>query len=226
MPSFKDRTDAGNKLANLLKNQNFISDKIIICAIPNGGVPVAIPIAKKLKIPLYILISSKIQYPWTTESGFGAITADGKYVLNQNALDHYSMTKEQIDKQIALTKQKIIERVKIFEKFTIPAILKGKSIILVDDGLASGITTRAAIGFLIRKEVEYITIAVPTAHERSIIDLKQYAMKNNSKEILVVCPDIRSGWSFAVADAYYNWYDENEKRIINLLDEFYNSDSF
>lgn len=217
---YENRTDAGNKLVDLLKTQDLDFQKVMIGAIPNGGIQVAIPIASYLSQPLYVLIARKIQYPWTTEAGFGAMTGDGIKVLNTQALSSARMSKEVIEIQSKKTLKDIEEREKKFGKFLLPSQIENGHIILVDDGLASGITMQAACTSLIQKKISQLTVVVPTAHSSSISRLKRILKKKSDIPFHVLSPDIQSGFSFAVANAYKVWYDESSLVGLNLLNEY------
>lgn len=216
MPPFRDRPDAGRKLLPLLTKLIF-GEPVYIAAIPNGGVPVAIPIARHFQMPLYVIIARKAQYPWTTESGFGAVTADGVTVLNEPALARTSMTREAIRTQVGKARAEVSAREQVFAPFLLPESLTGATVVVVDDGLASGITTRAAIRSLHRREVSKVYVAVPTAHESSIRQVESESLNERNFLVMVICPHIVGGWSFAVANAYENWYDETTRAVIEIL---------
>ncbi|OLS14346.1 MAG: phosphoribosyltransferase [Promethearchaeota archaeon CR_4] len=219
MPTFRDRPDAGNMLVQLLKGINFNS-KVWIAAIPNGGVPVAVPIANSFQKFLYVMVARKIQYPWTTEAGFGAITADGTTSFNNLAIQRENLTESVIHTQVDRAREEVEQRTRLFRNYLLPNDLTSAEIILIDDGLASGITTQAAILSLQKHGTRKVIVAVPTAHRSSVNVIEAMTKSDMQFNVQVLSPDIRGGWSFAVADAYETWYDEETSTILKILREY------
>ena len=205
-PAFQDRPAAGRSLAGMLK-QYKDSDAIVL-AIPAGGVPVAAAIAKALGLQLQVAPVSKVLLPWTTESGFGAVAFDGSVWIDQAAVENFGLRQDQIDKAIADAQAKVARRNARFE--TRLTDLGGKTIVLVDDGIAAGATMRTAIAALRKLGAARIVVAVPTAHDRSLDAMRKLADE-------VVCADIRGGARFAVADAYEEWRDLSDGEIEGML---------
>ena len=207
---FRDRFQAGKLLAGKLQEYSH-QENVIVLVIPAGGVPVGSTVAKTLDVPMDVLIVRKAQIPWNTEAGFGAITWDGEVVLNELLVEQLGLTEDEIDEAISKTKKNIEERFKKFRQNKPMPFLKDKTIILVDDGLASGFTMLAAVRSLRKKQPEKIVIAVPTASVGAI-DLLRCEVDE------IVCLNVRSG-SFAVADAYENWYDLTDEEVQKILSD-------
>jgi putative phosphoribosyl transferase len=205
---FRDRFHAGKLLAEKLQEYSQLKNAIVL-AIPAGGVPVGYVIAKELDIPIDVVIVRKAQIPWNTEAGFGAVTWDGVTVLNELLIDQLGLTEEDIEESIYETKKNIEKRLRKFRGNKPLPELKDKAIILVDDGLASGFTMLAAVRSLRKNLPKKIIVAIPTA-SLGAIDL----LRSEVDEI--VCLNIRSG-SFAVADAYENWYDLTDEEVQGIL---------
>ena len=205
---FADRTEAGGRLAEMLRD--FKDKPFRLFAIPAGGVPVAAAIARLFAVPLDLIIVRKIQLPWTTEAGFGALDPDGTPMFNEPLISRLPLTPEQIDAQVAKTLVNLREREARFRGGRPYPDLTGETAIIVDDGLASGYTMRAAIRFLKGKGAARLVVAVPTASDRTVQALLLMVD-------LLVCPNIRGGLSFAVADAYENWYDVEDEEVLDLL---------
>jgi len=205
---FADRRKAGERLAEMLRD--FRDQPFRLFAIPAGGVPVAAVIAQAFAAPLDLIIVRKIQLPWTTEAGFGALDPDGKPMFNEPLVSRLSLTPDQIEAQIAKTLANLREREAHLRGGRPYPDLTGETVIIVDDGLASGYTMRAAVRFLKGKGAAQLVVAVPTASDRT-------AQAIVSLVDLLVCPNIRGGLSFAVADAYVNWYDVEEPEVLELL---------
>jgi putative phosphoribosyl transferase len=206
---FGDRMHAGRKLAERLlvyRNQ-----KTCLFAIPAGGVPVAAAIARRLEIPLDLVIVRKIQLPWTTEAGFGAMNPAGEAVFNKDLLERFHLSKEDIATQMEKTAAVIRQREQKLRGGRPYPDLAGRPVIIADDGLASGYTMRAAVQFLKRQGAGRTIVAVPTGSARTVQDLLL-----ETDELF--CLNVRGGWSFAVADAYENWYDLTEDEVLEILE--------
>jgi predicted phosphoribosyltransferase len=206
---FFDRAAAGQHLAALLAGYG--ADRVHLYAIPAGGVPVAAEIAGALSIPLDLIIVRKIQLPWTTEAGFGALDPAGQATLNEDLLKRMPLTPEEIEVQINKAAAVIRQREARLRGGRPYARLDGGTALVVDDGLASGYTMRAALRFLKAQGAARLVVAVPTAAERTAWELLPLVDE-------LYCPNVRGGYSFAVADAYENWYDLTEDEVLHLLD--------
>ncbi len=208
---FRDRFHAGKVLAEMLRKY-VVKRKIVLLAVPAGGVPVGYVIAKEFGISMDVIIVRKIQIPWNTEAGFGALTWDGETVLNERLIRHLDLTEKMIEESISKTRKIIQERLRRYRGDKSMPDFLGKVVILVDDGLASGYTMLAAVRSIIKKEHEKIVVAVPTA--------SMSAIKLLTDEVdMIVCLNIRRGPVFAVADAYKNWYDLTDEDVIKVLEK-------
>jgi putative phosphoribosyl transferase len=207
-PVFADRSAAGKRLAEMLRDYR---EKLFrLFAIPAGGVPVAAEIAWSLAAPLDLVIVRKIQLPWTTEAGFGALDPEGTPLFNETLMSRVLLTPQQIDAQVAKTLLNVKERESRLRGGRPYPDLAGATTIIVDDGLASGYTMRAAVRFLKGKGAGELIVAVPTALDRTAQALLPLVD-------LLVCPNLRGGLSFAVAEAYETWYDVDEKEVLSLV---------
>jgi putative phosphoribosyl transferase len=205
---FFDRVSAGQQLAAHLKG--YRDRAVRLFAIPAGGVPVAAEIARQLSIPLDLIIVRKIQLPWTTEAGFGALNPAGQAVINEDLLSRMPLSPEEIEVQIKKTAAVIREREAILRNNKPYVRLEGQPAIVVDDGLASGYTMRAAIQFFKDQGAGELIVAVPTGSERTVWELLPLVDE-------LYCLNVRGGFSFAVADAYENWYDLTEEEVLAVL---------
>lgn len=205
---FADRSQAGQILAfQLLAYQG---QEVYLFAIPAGGVPVGAEIARSLEIPLDLIVVRKIQLPWTTEAGFGALTPGGKAVFNDDLLRRVPLSPQEIEAQVQKTAAIVKQREERLRGGKPYPMLQGRPAIIADDGLASGYTMRAAIQFLRSRGAGKIIVAVPTASERTVWDLLPEVDE-------LYCLNIRGGFSFAVADAYQNWYDLTEAEVLEIM---------
>ena len=207
---FRDREHAGKLLAEKLREYND-KRKVMILALPAGGVPVAYEVAKELEVPMNVMVVRKIQIPWNTEAGFGALTWDDQIVLNKPLISQLGLTKEDIEDSISNTRRNIQERLRKFSGDKPMPDIEGKIVILVDDGLASGFTMLAAARSARKRKIEKLVAAVPTA--------SLGALKLLSAEVdEAVCLNIRTGPAFAVAEAYQNWYDLTDEEVTQILE--------
>jgi predicted phosphoribosyltransferase len=208
---FKDRFEAGKLLAEKLRKYAGKAN-VILLAVPAGGVPVGYVIAEELGIPMEVAIVRKVQIPWNTEAGFGALAWDGETVLNEHLTRDLGLTERIIEESISKTRAIIHDRLRKFRRGKPLPNLRGKTVVLTDDGLASGFTMLAAVRSVKKMKVETIVVAVPTASVGAI--------KLVSAEVdEIVCLNIRSGPTFAVADAYKNWYDLTDEDVIEILEK-------
>jgi len=206
---FSGRHDAGRRLGAFLKTLPAIPDPLVL-AIPAGGVPVGKEVARALGAPLALAIVRKIRIPGTTESGFGAVTWDGQVLINEDLRTALGLRAAEVEQAIAETRKNVSERVARFTGTREAPVPAGKTVILVDDGLASGFTMLAAIQSLRRRNPARIIVAVPTASATSTAIVSRHAD-------LLVCLNIRSSRMFAVADAYAEWYDLGDREVLEEL---------
>jgi predicted phosphoribosyltransferase len=206
---FKDRLHAGQLLADKLRP--FLADRdALLLAVPAGGVAVGCAVAQKLKIPLDVAIVRKIQIPWNTEAGFGAVTWDGRVLLNEPLVAQLGLSAKAVEEGISQTREIVRQRVQKFRANRPFPVLNGRTVILADDGLASGFTMLAAVESIRTRQPEKIVVAVPTASAGAIQLLAPRVDE-------LVCLNIRRGLIFAVADAYEKWHDLSDNEVLDLL---------
>ena len=202
---FKDRRDAGRLLGEMLAE--YKNAGALVLALPSGGVPVGVEVAEALNAALDLLIVRKIQIPDNPEAGFGAISPDGVQIINEGFLAMLSLSNEAIKAQINKAMESVRQRNSLFRKNMPYTSFKGKSVIVVDDGLASGYTMLAAVRFVKRDKPQKVIVAVPTSSARAI----DFILPEVDE---LFCANIRSGPFFAVAEAYRNWYDLTDEEVI------------
>lgn len=205
---FEDRKEAGRLLAEKLIK--YKSSDSMVFGIPSGGVPVAAEISNALNLPMDLIIVRKIQIPYNPEAGFGAMGPDGEIILNERLLKQLRLTEDEIKIQIKKTMDVIKKRNQLFREERPFLPLKDKIVIVVDDGLASGYTMLAAIKFIKRKVPRKIITAVPTGSERTV----DFILPETDE---LICLNVRSGFPFAVADAYRNWYDLTDEEVLDMI---------
>ncbi len=204
---FRDRVHAGEILAEML--DSYSRSDAIVLAVPAGGVPVAAVVAKRLQLPLEVAVVSKITLPWDTEAGYGAVAFDGTVLLNRELILHLGLKEREIQDGQYKTSQKVARRLKKFRGDAPYPDLSQRTALLIDDGLASGFTMLTAVEALRKAPASMIVIAVPTG---SLNTVNRIAPRVDT----LYCANIRSGWSFAVADAYERWSDVDEDEAISI----------
>lgn len=205
---FKDRKEAGILLAEKLLA--YRSTDSIILAIPSGGIPVAREVAGLLNLPMDLIIVRKIQIPFNPEAGFGAMDPSGEVVFNESLLKQLNLSKEEIEKQIKKTADILQKRDSLFRSGKRFPSLQGKNAILIDDGLASGFTMYAAVRYINKINPLYKIIAVPTGLQKTV----EFLISEVDK---IVCLNVRSGFPFAVAEAYEDWYDLDDEEVLRII---------
>lgn len=208
---FRDRIHAGEILAGML--ERYRASDALVLGIPAGGIPIATTIARQLELSLDVAVVSKITLPWNTEAGYGAVAFDGTVRLNKRLLSQLGLSEQEIQQGITKTLDKVRRRVERLRGGRAFPSLTQRRVILVDDGLASGFTLRTAEEALFKAGADRLIVAVPTAHQTSL-----QAVADEVEALY--CPNIRQGWSFAVADAYQYWADIGEEEVIAELKPF------
>jgi putative phosphoribosyl transferase len=163
---FRDRTEAGRVLAERLRGQYAGRDDVVVLALPRGGVPVAYEVAKALDAPLGVFVVRKLGVPGHEELAMGAIASGGLLVLDERLVRALGLDETQLERAIAKEVQELERRETAYGARDKPE-LAGKTVILVDDGLATGATMRAAALAVRRLEPARVVVAVPVAAEET-----------------------------------------------------------
>jgi len=162
MTAFKDRRDAGRKLAQKLSAYAG-RPNVLILALPRGGVPVAYEVARALNAPLDVFIVRKLGLPGREELAIGAIASGGVRVLNNDILRMLSVPEEVINFVVKRETQELQRRERLYRGDQPSPDVRDRTVILIDDGLATGASMRAAVAGLRAQHLAQIVIAVPTA---------------------------------------------------------------
>jgi predicted phosphoribosyltransferase len=166
MVVFKDRTDAGKRLAEELEEYAG-RDDVILLALPRGGVPVAFEVAKELDLELDVFIVRKLGVPGYEELAMGAISSGGVKVMNMSVVDSLQISGEDIDSVVEAERKELERREELYRKGKAKLDVTGRTAILIDDGLATGATMKAAVQALRAQKPENIVVAVPTASKEA-----------------------------------------------------------
>ncbi|MCT2594020.1 phosphoribosyltransferase [Streptomyces sp. N2-109] len=160
---FENRRQAGRELALRLDEWAKSRDlaDVTVVALPRGGVPVGAEIARVLKMPLDILVVRKIGVPGAPEVGIGAIVGDDPPLYDRAGLAALHLSEEGLDSEVTRERAELHRREQVYRAGRPPYGIRGRSVMLVDDGLATGITARAALRHLRSREPHRLTLAVP-----------------------------------------------------------------
>ena len=161
-PFFQDRSDAGLRLADALEEYAGRTD-VVVLGLPRGGVPVAREVAHRLHAPLDVLLVRKLGVPGHRELAMGAIAAGDVRVLNRDVIDEFGVTPAAIDAVTSAQRAELARRAQRYRDGRARVDLRGKTVILVDDGLATGATMRAAIHGVRAHDPARLVVAVPIA---------------------------------------------------------------
>ena len=160
---FHDRDDAGRQLGRALAEKYDRRDYLIVLGLPRGGVPVAARVAEALGAPLDVFIVRKLGVPGHEELAMGAIASGGVRVMNRDVLDYMPVPHNMIDAVAAREQRELERREREYRGARPPLDVRGKTVIIVDDGLATGSTMRAAVSALRKMEPRAVVVAVPVA---------------------------------------------------------------
>jgi putative phosphoribosyl transferase len=170
---FKDRTTAGECLAERL--QSLLARPCVIAAIPRGGIAVALPIVERLQRPLAIVHACKLTAPSAPELAFGAVDEDGQAMLDRQTIARLQLSPEEVASIQADVEAENRRRIALYKAPLLAQCLPGPDVVLVDDGLATGLTMHAAIAYARRHGAREITVAVPCASETAALRFRKEA---------------------------------------------------
>jgi putative phosphoribosyl transferase len=210
MALFQDRTDAGRFLATKLANYAH-RPEVLILALPRGGVPVAFEVAKALKAPLDIFLVRKLGVPGQEELAMGAIATGGARVLNQEVVQALGISPEVIDWVAAKELQELRRRERLYRGQRPTPDVQDRTVILIDDGLATGATMRAAVLALRQQGPARIVVAVPTAAPSTCAEFETEV----DEIVCAVTPEPFYG----VGLWYANFSQTTDEEVRNLLQE-------
>lgn len=202
---FRDRRHAGRMLAEEISaRQADLSDAVVL-GIPRGGVIVAQEIARHLSLPLDVVIASKIGAPTNPEYAVGAVDSDGEVTLNPHA--GYSVA--EVEHMAPAAREKIARRLEMYRGGREGVSLGGRTVVVVDDGIATGLTARAAIAYLRRQGVARIVLAVPVIAADSARELRDQV----DELVVVEEPEV----FYAVGQFYRHFDQTSDDEVLAAL---------
>jgi predicted phosphoribosyltransferase len=204
---FRDRRDAGRRLAAEL--MDLAQEQPVVVALPRGGVPVAAEVARALGAPLEIFGVLKVGAPGNPELAVGAIAEDGSGVLDPRSAGRLGMTQAMLDEALERDAKELRRRVERYRGGRAPVAVGGRTVIVVDDGLATGLTVLAAVRALRRRDPARIVVAVPVGSDESVSMLAEEV----DRVVCLMTPDPLLG----VGRWYWNFAPVSDDQVIEAL---------
>ncbi len=206
---FQDRKDAGERLARALESYRG-TPGLLVLAIPRGGTEIGYEIARYLEADFDLLICRKLPYPFNPESGFGAIAEDGTIYINPRA--SIPLNEAEVLEIIRQQQEEIRRRIQVLRGGRPLPELKGRTVILTDDGIAMGSTMHAAVEMCRKAGAARIVVAVPVAGPYAVAEFSRLA---DDLVVLESPPDFH-----AVAQVYRNWYDVSDEEVLAIMERW------
>jgi putative phosphoribosyl transferase len=206
---FRDRAEAGRQLATRLSDYADRPD-VLVLALPRGGVPVAVEVARALHAPLDVFLVRKLGVPGHEELAMGAIASGGTRVINENTASALSISEEDINTIAAQEQEELERREREYRGDRPLPEVRGKVVILIDDGLATGSTMRAAIAALRQQQPAQIIVAVPVGAPETCMEFQAETDKT-------ICARMPEPF-YAVGLWYGDFSQTTDEEVRELLD--------
>ncbi|MEW6278160.1 MAG: phosphoribosyltransferase family protein [Candidatus Eremiobacterota bacterium] len=205
---FEDRIDAGRRLARALEAYRGRSD-VLVLALPRGGVPVAAEVARFLGVPMDVLVVRKVGVPWSPELALGAVASGGVLVVNESVLSQVAVRQDELRRAVERERAEVARREQTFRGGRPALEVQGRTVLVVDDGLATGATMRAAVRALQQMAAARVVVAVPVAPPETLQSLQEEA----DEVVCLVVPR----FFLAVGSAYRDFTQVSDDEVTRLL---------
>jgi len=180
-----------------------------VLALPRGGVVAGYAVAQELQAPLDVLIVRKIGFPGQPELAIGAVAETGTVVLNRDIIAGHSVSGRYIEAEIERQKEEIVRRAGLYRGGRTLGSMKGRTIVLVDDGVATGATMKAAIAMLQREEIRKLVVGLPVAPQETAAELDRMVDE-------LICLETPRDFT-AVGEYYRNFNQTTDREVVELL---------
>jgi putative phosphoribosyl transferase len=208
MRQFIDRKDAGSRLGARLA-EAFSDGGVVVVGLPRGGVPVAYEVARVLHCLLDVIVVRKVGVPSHPEFAMGAIAEDGVVVVEPDTVESLGVSSTQFARVVANERAELERRLRLYRQGEPPVDLKGRVVIIVDDGLATGATARAACEVVRARGAERVIVAVPVSSVLAARRIDRVADR--------VVSLVRARGSFSVGEWYENFEQTSDEEVIDDL---------
>jgi putative phosphoribosyl transferase len=205
---FQNRIDAGRKLAERMQSLKQRED-VVVLALPRGGVPVAAEVAEEIGAPLDVLIVRKVGLPNYPELAMGAVASGDVEVVNKEVISRWGIGTDQFKRIADRELEEVQRRDAVYRRGRGPLNVEGKTVVLVDDGVATGSTIKAAVAALRKMKVKSVIAAVPVAAPDTLRELEDLADE-------VICVDAPPGFR-AVGGSYQDFSQTTDEEVCHLL---------
>ncbi|RJS83272.1 phosphoribosyltransferase [Candidatus Bathyarchaeota archaeon] len=206
---FSDRKEAGEILAEKLEKLRL--ENPVVLAIPRGGVVVGYEVARKLKAPLDVIVPRKLGAPGNPELAIGAVAEDGTIILDSSLIDYLEVDEEYIKKEKERQVKEIKRRLNVYRGRFSRLEIERRDVVIVDDGIATGATIRAAIASVRKRKPASLTLAVPVAPPSTIEKLREEVDR-------IVCVSTPEPF-FAIGQFYTDFRQTTDEEVIRLLEK-------
>ena len=208
---FENRHDAGRQLA--AKLGEYRDRPVVVLAIPNSGVPVALEVADALRAELDLVICRKVPLLLSPEGSLGAAADDGTVILNEGAVRRLGLSRQKLEDEINKVRTEIKQRSLLYKGDRPIIRVSGKTVIIIDDGLASGFTMMTAVESVRHRQPREVIVAVPVASAIAVKQLERVADR------VITCV---TGFmpKFYVSDFYRYWHDLSDDDILRYLNQW------
>jgi putative phosphoribosyl transferase len=206
--AYDDRRDAGRHLVEFL-NRGPQANALVL-ALPRGGVPVGEPLAEALDAGLDLALVRKLPIPYSREMGFGAVAIDGSRILNQRVVKHYGISKSEIESISEEVREEVRRRARVYRGHDTPALVAGKDVYVVDDGLATAYSMIAAAKMVRNLNPKSMILTVPVSPLSSLDAVEPYFDE-------IFCLIAQDKPPFAVASFYRDFHDMLDAEVREIL---------
>ncbi len=207
MTLYRDRKEAGEKLADALAD--YRDKHPLIAAIPRGGVVVAAPVVRRLNGEVDLITPRKVGAPYNPELAAAAVTADGTVIYNRELLQRHRLTEQDLKPRVEAEIKEIKRREKAYRTHVVNKEFNGRYVIVVDDGMATGLTVLAAVQSIKNSGPERLVLAVPVAAAEAVALL-------DGEVDEVVCPAVPEPF-YAVGQFYHRFDQTTDKEVVAVL---------